>query len=211
MNRISNTFLLLGMSLTLLVGVLSACDNSAAETAASEPVVSTVTPPSEMVVAREGVLGFLRTSANQCVPPEGAAWRAEEGDDNTPEGYDVYRFYSDDCVMTVSHAEETQEQDLYHVAIGDSLTGFCWQALVDADGKVVATGMEAQSIPGVGNPAAQYCEEHGYTFDVITRDTGGQCGVCIYPDGSMCNAWGYYHGICGPGDFPPTPEPATGE
>jgi putative hemolysin len=199
-----------GKGLILVAGVallalLSACGGAVAEPVAAEPT-AVVSVPEDMVTAREGVLDFLRTSANQCVPPEGAGWRSEPGGANTPEGYDVYRFYSDACVMTISHPQASAEQNLYHVAIGDTLTGFCWQAIVDANGQIVATGMEAQSIPGLGNPAAQYCEEQGYTFDIINRDSGGQCGVCIFPDGSMCNVWGYFHGVCGPGDFPASGE-----
>ncbi len=187
--------------LCFLAVLMTACDGANTAVVA-EPTAADVAPPANMVAAREGVLDFLRTSANQCVPPEGAGWRAEAGGPNTPVGYDVYRFYSDECVMTISHPQSSQAEDLYHVAIGDTLTAFCWQALVGPDGTVVATGMEAQSIPGLGNPAAQFCEEQGNTFDVIERDSGGQCGVCIFPDGSMCNVWGFFHGICGPGDFP---------
>lgn len=193
--------LVLVVGFGLLVAGLMAC-NATAETPAVEPTVLAVVPPPGMVTARDGVLGFLRTSANQCVPPEGAGWRAEPGGANTPDGYEVFRFYSDECVMTVSHPLAGEHAAVYHVAIGDTLTGFCWQAIVDAKGQVVATGMEAQAIPGLGNPAAQYCEEQGYTFDIINRDSGGQCGVCIFPDGSMCNVWGFFHGVCKPGDFP---------
>lgn len=186
----------------LVLGLMAAGCGGQTEPTVVEPTADpAVAAPTDMVAAREGVLGFLRTSANQCVPPEGAGWRAEPGGPNTPAGYEVFRFYSDDCVMTVSHPLG-EEGDVYHVAIGDTLTAFCWQAIVDGQGQVIATGMDAQSIPGLGNPAAQYCEEQGYAFDILDRDSGGQCGVCVFPDGSMCNVWGFFHGICGPGDFP---------
>ena len=62
----------------------------------------------------------------------------------------------------------------------------------------------ADAIP---NPAAVYCSERGYEFQVRTRPDGGQYGVCMFPDGSECSAWDFYcncepNGIgCWPGDF----------
>jgi len=54
---------------------------------------------------------------------------------------------------------------------------------------------DAGAIP---NPAAVYCSERGYKYEN---------GVCIFPDGSECDAWQFYcncepNGIgCWPGDF----------
>lgn len=48
----------------------------------------------------------------------------------------------------------------------------------------------AQSIvkPSVANPAAVYCESLGYDYEN---------GMCIFPDGSECEGWGFYRGRCG--------------
>ncbi|UCF44040.1 MAG: DUF333 domain-containing protein [Planctomycetota bacterium] len=59
----------------------------------------------------------------------------------------------------------------------------------------------------IPNPAAVYCVEQGYDYEIRTRPDGGQYGVCIFPDGSECGEWQYYckcepNGIgCWQGDF----------
>lgn len=84
----------------------------------------------------------------------------------------------------------------YHVALGDGPTGFCWQAVVDATGQILLTGNAAQTDPTLGNPARAYCEARGYTFEVVTRKGGDLCGMCVFDDGHVCNAWAYFHGAC---------------
>lgn len=49
---------------------------------------------------------------------------------------------------------------------------------------------------GMANPAAVYCIEMGYEYKVID-DPSGQRGICIFPDGSQCNAWDFLKGKCG--------------
>ena len=52
--------------------------------------------------------------------------------------------------------------------------------------------------PGMANPAAVYCRELGYEYEIV--DTAeGQSGVCIFPDGSTCNEWSFLQGKCGQG------------
>jgi putative hemolysin len=52
--------------------------------------------------------------------------------------------------------------------------------------------------PGLPNPAAVYCQEQGYTYEIRTDDDGSQSGVCIFPDGSECDEWELFRGECGP-------------
>jgi putative hemolysin len=47
------------------------------------------------------------------------------------------------------------------------------------------------------NPAAGYCEQNGYEYEIRTADDGSQSGVCISPDGSVCDEWAYFRGECG--------------
>ena len=50
--------------------------------------------------------------------------------------------------------------------------------------------------PGMANPATIYCEELGYEY--YTADTDeGQHGICVFPDGSRCDAWRFLEGTCG--------------
>jgi putative hemolysin len=48
------------------------------------------------------------------------------------------------------------------------------------------------------NPASVYCEDQGNKLEIRTAADGSQSGVCIFPDGSECDEWAYYHGECGP-------------
>ena len=43
---------------------------------------------------------------------------------------------------------------------------------------------------GMSNPAAVYCLEMGYEYE-IADGPAGQRGVCIFPDGSRCDAWDF--------------------
>jgi len=54
-------------------------------------------------------------------------------------------------------------------------------------------------IIGMPNPASVYCEEQGGKTEIRTEDDGGQYGVCIFPDGSECEEWAFFHGECAPG------------
>jgi len=45
----------------------------------------------------------------------------------------------------------------------------------------------------IPNPSAVYCVECGYDIQVRTDNEGNQYGVCIFPDGSECNAWAFYN------------------
>jgi putative hemolysin len=51
---------------------------------------------------------------------------------------------------------------------------------------------------GMPNPASVYCEENGNQLEIQTAADGGQSGVCVFPDGSVCEEWAYFRGECGP-------------
>jgi putative hemolysin len=56
------------------------------------------------------------------------------------------------------------------------------------------------------NPASVYCEEHGGKLDIRQDATGGQVGICVFPNGSECDEWAYFRGQCTPSDSVSTPE-----
>ena len=58
------------------------------------------------------------------------------------------------------------------------------------------------------NPAAVYCEQQGYSLEIITAADGSQQGVCVFPDGSECDEWAYFRDECKPGDSLADPEAA---
>jgi len=49
-----------------------------------------------------------------------------------------------------------------------------------------------RAISAIPNPSAVYCLEQGYEYEIRTGLGGGQYGVCVFPDGSECDAWQYY-------------------
>ena len=71
-----------------------------------------------------------------------------------------------------------------------------------ADVEVVRAGTPLPPSPGwapsVGkaDPAAAYCGEMGYTYDVVEQSKG-QYGVCKMPNGEVCDAWQFLIGACG--------------
>lgn len=48
----------------------------------------------------------------------------------------------------------------------------------------------------IANPAASYCLLLGYSYNVVEVKEG-QIGVCILPDGTICDGWLFYSGKCG--------------
>ena len=51
-------------------------------------------------------------------------------------------------------------------------------------------------VKGIANPAAVYCKDLGYDYKIVNTDNG-QKGTCLFPDGTTCDAWNFYAGICG--------------
>lgn len=49
---------------------------------------------------------------------------------------------------------------------------------------------------GLGNPAAVYCQEMGYTYRIAHTEHGDR-GICVLPDGTECDDWAFYRGECG--------------
>jgi putative hemolysin len=62
-------------------------------------------------------------------------------------------------------------------------------------------------LPNMPNPASVYCEQNGNQLEIQTADDGSQSGVCVFPDGSICDEWAYFRGECGPA-APKSPTPA---
>ncbi len=190
------------LAICIIVLAATACGSSA------EPAANGFTPtapaddvPDGVLMAREAVLEQLRDGVNECVPPKQASWNLDVVP-NPPDGYDVYRFLSGGCAITITTTTETKEDQVYHVALGDGATGFCWQAVVDNRGRIILAGSEAQTDPTIGNPAKNYCEAQGFTFEMITLPSGQMCGKCTFDNGLSCNAWAFFHGACTPENAP---------
>jgi putative hemolysin len=73
---------------------------------------------------------------------------------------------------------------------------------------VACSSSKDTSQTGLANPAAVHCEEQGYTHEIRTDADGNQSGVCIFDDGSECDAWAFFRGECEPrSQVEPTPTP----
>jgi putative hemolysin len=73
--------------------------------------------------------------------------------------------------------------------------------------KPAATDIPQMNMP---NPASVYCEQDGNKLGIQTASDGSQSGVCIFPDGSICDEWAYFRGECGPAaQASPTPAMAV--
>ena len=49
---------------------------------------------------------------------------------------------------------------------------------------------------GLPNPAAVYCISKNYTYQIRKNPDGSEYGVCILPNGTVCDEWAYYRGTC---------------
>jgi putative hemolysin len=49
----------------------------------------------------------------------------------------------------------------------------------------------------ISNPAAVYCQDMGYTYQVVSDGAGGETDTCSMPDGQVCGAWDFLEGKCG--------------
>ncbi|MDO9088468.1 MAG: DUF333 domain-containing protein [Anaerolineaceae bacterium] len=54
--------------------------------------------------------------------------------------------------------------------------------------------------PNMPNPASVYCEENGNKLEIHTAEDGSQYGICVFPDGSVCDEWAYFRGECSPSE-----------
>ena len=194
-NRSNLLVLVLVLCIIGLAGLTAACSIIEESGVAVVEATPSVDVPTAVITAREKGLEFLRTGANCLVPSDRVRWNTEVG--KAPEGFAVYLFHSDGCLVTVSYALSADPVS-YHVGLTNKEIGFCWQAVVNAQGRVVNTGSAAELMPELADAAATVCEEAGYSHTVETQPDGTRCGVCTFPDGSHCKAWLHYQGVCGP-------------
>lgn len=187
-------FLLLGFIL-LWVGTAVSCNTTDEVEEPAGEENSEVEIPSEVVVVRDAALEHMRTIAQIMVPPESTPWDTVNNDDFAETGTSVYLFSAEDDKLSISYPTPASADTLFYVALRNASLDFCWQAFIDAEGEIQSSGYDLVE-PGLANPSAQYCEDHGYMFEIRTRDDGKQCGSCIFSEAEddVCNAWDYFYG-----------------
>lgn len=63
----------------------------------------------------------------------------------------------------------------------------------------------------IANPASEKCLSLGYSLKIQKDERGGEFGICVFPDGTLCDEWEFFRGECGTRwenlpDFPKNPE-----
>ncbi len=77
------------------------------------------------------------------------------------------------------------------------ILGFALMALVVAPELMqVAPEAALEVSSSMANPAAVYCGEMGYIYEIV-RNPSGEVGDCLFPDGDSCDAWEFLQGKCG--------------
>ena len=61
-----------------------------------------------------------------------------------------------------------------------------------------ATTTLAEELNQMANPASVKCIENGGKLRVVT-ESAGQRGICLFPDGSVCDEWAFFNGNCSKG------------
>ncbi|MCL7454038.1 MAG: DUF333 domain-containing protein [Anaerolineae bacterium] len=84
--------------------------------------------------------------------------------------------------------------------MGLLVTSLLFLAACGADSR--ATLEVSESPDALPNVATQYCLEQGYHV-TITTDASGTTAFCLFPDGSRCDLWAFYHQECPGPDSPP--------
>jgi uncharacterized protein len=62
-----------------------------------------------------------------------------------------------------------------------------------------STQAQNSSPQSIANPASEKCVKDGGQ-DKILNGQDGQYGLCLFPDGTVCEEWAYYNGNCKKGD-----------
>ncbi len=60
--------------------------------------------------------------------------------------------------------------------------------------ETTGTDMHQANMP---NPASVFCEQKGNKLEIQTASDGSQSGICVFPDGTICDEWAYFRGECG--------------
>lgn len=60
----------------------------------------------------------------------------------------------------------------------------------------LSVSVYAHGAQALANPASVKCIADGGTLSTVTDSSGGQQGMCQFPDGSTCEEWAYFRGEC---------------
>ena len=101
-----------------------------------EVLESNINVTVEVLIAREIVLGYVRSSYSGRAPAEGLVWLGERTTPSGVVGHESFRFDADSWAMTVEHDLVSPDQVIYEANLSGG-SGFAWRGQVDAEGTVL--------------------------------------------------------------------------
>lgn len=131
------------------------------------------------------------------MPVDDGAWQLERLTPTGLVGAETFQYRYETCFATVTYPVVAPDQTIYTVSIIDNAMGLYWQGRFDAAGDLLWPDGDGDATK-LPNPSAAYCVEQGYGYVIRTDDAGNQFGVCVFDDGTECDAWAYYRGECLP-------------
>jgi len=150
--------------------------------------------PEEIRAARDAALAYIIEHYAEQAPAPDLTW---ERGRTTPEGLvgsEIFQCTAEDWVVTTSYPVVALEEVIYQIVVENPTTGFRWKGEVDAAQQV--TQLEVAEGGGIPSPASEYCVDQGYRLEIRSDESGGQYGVCIFPDGSECEEWEFFREEC---------------
>ncbi|MDD1671013.1 MAG: DUF333 domain-containing protein [Methanomicrobiales archaeon] len=77
------------------------------------------------------------------------------------------------------------------------LTAGCTQSTNGSEQPISGTTPSVTTpASALANPAAVFCEEKNYRYEIRRNPDGSEYGVCIFPNGNECEEWAFYRGMC---------------
>lgn len=68
-------------------------------------------------------------------------------------------------------------------------------ASTSTENVIIATTTATTTV-GLPNPASANCTQQGGEIKIVTRDDGGQYGICFFEDNRQCEEWAMLRGDC---------------
>jgi putative hemolysin len=87
------------------------------------------------------------------------------------------------------HFTAVEQQDVVTI----QMWGTPVEILTIEETNTTAPAIPGEGLSGIANPAAVYCIEQGYAYEIRTNPDGSEYGVCIFENGTEVDAWEFYY------------------
>ena len=105
--------------------------------------------------------------------------------------------------MPASLISTSTRQSMYHQAAKADRLGQSLSTRTDLPSDATPTSAllqdnaEYKDVQSMRNPAAIYCSDLGYEYEIVQGADGGHQGICRLPNHTSCDAWDFFQGRCG--------------